>query len=193
MVASTPARHSAPNALALVLHHRWAVPVLAELHRERGAKFVTLLKRLGVGRSTLSRTLKALAEHGWVLRNPGHGHPMRPEYVLTPAGRSLGRACDGLFEALHQTGRLDVALRKWSLPVVLATAGKSPRRFVDLSVALPDVTPRALTQSLKALVEAGLIERTLLDGYPPYAVYALAEAGTKLLPLVRRLARALPD
>src|SRR5947207_13068422 len=67
-----------------LFHHRWAVPVLAELRRERGSRFVTLANRIGVTRDSLRRTLSALIDDGLVERNPGYGHPLRPEYVLTP-------------------------------------------------------------------------------------------------------------
>ena len=70
--------------LAQLFHHRWAVPVLAELHRTSGSRFVTLHRRLGIGRESLRRTLASLAEQDLVARNPGYGHPLRPEYVLTP-------------------------------------------------------------------------------------------------------------
>src|SRR4249919_2574906 len=55
-----------------LFHFRWSLPVLAELHRNGGAKFVTLSQRLGVGRETLRRTLDSLVDAGLVARNPGY-------------------------------------------------------------------------------------------------------------------------
>ena len=37
-----------PDGLVNLFHRRWAVPVLAELERDHGAKFVTLSRRLGM-------------------------------------------------------------------------------------------------------------------------------------------------
>ena len=57
-----------------------------------------MLARLGLSRSMLTASLTQLIEAGWLQRNPGHGHPLRPEYVLTDAGRAdrrLRRASDG--------------------------------------------------------------------------------------------------
>ena len=189
MTKSGSRRRAPPSALAALFHHRWAVPVLAELCRLGGAKFVTLSKRLGVGRDTLSRTLKALDEQGWAVRNPGHGHPLRPEYILPPEGRTVGKACLALYDQLLETDVLDVGLKKWSLPVLLAI-GTERRRFAELSTVLDGATPRALTQALKALVEAGLVKRTLVDEYPPRPEYTASEDGRGLLPVLRRLASA---
>ena len=48
--------------LIALFHHRWSAPVLAELGRTRGTRFVVLVNRLGVGRESLRRTLAALME-----------------------------------------------------------------------------------------------------------------------------------
>ena len=77
------------NRFITLFHRQWAVRVLVELQRAHGAKFVTLHSQLGVGRATLRATLDDLIAEGWVLRNPGHGHPMRPEYLLTKEGSLL--------------------------------------------------------------------------------------------------------
>tara|TARA_Y100001934_G_scaffold216688_1_gene257106 strand:+ start:357 stop:515 length:159 start_codon:yes stop_codon:yes gene_type:complete len=41
------------------------------------------------------------------------------------------------------------------------------RRFNALRNALPEITPRALTDTLRRFVEAGLLAREVDDGYPP--------------------------
>jgi DNA-binding HxlR family transcriptional regulator len=178
--------------LTRIFHHRWALPVIAELHRSHGAKFVTLVKRLEVGRDTLSRTLKALDERGWAIRNPGYGHPMRPEYVLTAAGHAIGPACATLLQTLTEAGLLEVGLKKWSLPVVYAL-GNHPRRFSELQTALSNATPRALTAALKELSEVGLVRRELQDGFPPSTSYRLIPAAAAdLLGALVALAEQMP-
>lgn len=192
MTKTTPIeKKSSANALAPLFHNRWSVPVLAELHRGRGAKFITLVKRLGVGRDTLSRTLKALDKRGWAVRNPGYGHPMRPEYILTEPGRALGPACPELMDALAD--QQEVGLKKWSMPV-LFTLGSEPRRFNELAAGLSSATPRALTQALKDLVEVEFVERQLLDEYPPRTLYAATPAAAPLLgPLTALVAVLQPQ
>jgi DNA-binding HxlR family transcriptional regulator len=167
-----------------LFHFRWSLPVLAELHLAGGTKFVTLANRLGVGRETLRRTLDALVEAGLVARNPGYGHPLRPEYVLTKRGRQIGPAAVRLVDALRDEGLEDVGLKKWSLPVVLELAAE--RRFAELRTALR-VSPRALTLALKDLAHAGLVERRVHDGFPPSTTYRLTGRARRL----RRLAAAL--
>src|SRR3546814_2698980 len=73
-------RSSAPDPLLVQLSgHRWLVPLLADLASRKGARLVELIHRLGLSRDSLTRTLQAAAAPGWVRRNPGNGHPLRPE------------------------------------------------------------------------------------------------------------------
>ena len=168
----------------LIVHHRWSLPVLAELSALGGAKFVTLTNRLGASRESLRATLDALVDLGLVQGNPGHGHPMRPEYLLTAAGGRLAPACARLVEALRALDVEDVALRKWSLPVARGlVAGEE--RFNALKAQLPGVTPRALSIALRSLQEARLVERRIQDGSPPTPVYRLAPRARSLAPLLR--------
>jgi len=169
-----------------LFHHRWAVPVLAELHRGAGAKFVTLVNRLGIGRDSLRRTLAALIERGWVVKNPGHGHPLRPEYLLTPAGARLAPWCARLMKVLHALRVEGVALRKWSMPVAYALSCGA-ERFSEVKGCLAGSTPRALTGALKEMQRAGLIERIVSDGYPPATFYQLTTRGRRLVPLLEHL------
>jgi len=156
---------SIQDVIAL-FHHRWSAPVLAELLRQDGSRFAALTGTLGIGRESLRRTLDALLALGLVGRNPGYGHPLRPEYVLTQRGKSVARRCATLLARADD----DVLLRKWSLPVLTALEG--PAHFSELRAALPGVTPRSLALALKDLQAAGLVERRIEDAYPPTAVYA---------------------
>jgi len=173
--------------LPALFHHRWTAPILAELHRTNGAKFVTLVKRLEIPRDTLTRTLRALIRSGWVRRNPGHGHPMRPEYLPTRRGRRLGWACERLLFELHRHDLEGIALKKWSMPLLHALAG-GPRRFSELRRKLGRVTTRALTLAIKDLVTAGLVQRTVSAAYPPAVRYDALGPSRPLCHWLRRLA-----
>lgn len=165
--------------LAALFHHRWSVPILAELHHATGAKFVTLVKRMGISRGSLTATLEVLIEQGWVMRNPGHGHPLRPEYVLTAAGARFAVWCVRLMKVVTSLGVRDVCLKKWSLPVALILAdGRS--RFSQLRASMPDLTARALTLTLKQLQSSDLVKRTVSDEYPPATYYGLTQRGRRL-------------
>lgn len=187
----TDANRNSSASLPRLFHHRWAVPTLAALDATGGAaKFVTLRNRVGASRDSLRRTLRALIDAGLVRRNPGHGHPMRPEYMLTRLGRRLAPASATLLDELESLGIEEIALNKWSLPVACALEAAGGR-FGRVRAALGEVTPRALARALRDLQRAGIVERRLVDGYPPYTEYRLTGRGRRLKALVLPLAR--PD
>lgn len=187
---SSPAASTGSARLVRLSHHRWAVPVLAELHRRDGSRLAPLANGLGVPRDTLTRTFEALIELGLAARNPGHGHPLRPEYVLSGAGRRAGPPALELATAARELGMLDLAGRKWSLPA-LAALDDGAGRFGTLLSALPGCTPRALALALHDLGTARLVERRVVDGRPPGTTYSLAPDGARLARLAVALADAL--
>lgn len=176
------------SSLVELFHFRWAVPILAELHRQRGSRFVTLARTLGLSRETLRQTLAALIDARLVARNPGYGHPLRPEYLLTDRGLPVGEACRPLIEALRRRELEEVGLKKWSMPV-LAALTHEPRRFSELRLDLAGISPRALTLALKDLEAAGLVERRVTDDYPPATVYRLTRRAGPLAELLGPLLR----
>lgn len=161
------------NELSVLFHKKWSIPLLAELKRQGGSKFVTLQNRLDAGPTSLRHTLQHLMDLGLICRNPGHGHPMRPEYVLTPKGMPVAEKCYALVNAAKDHGVIQVLLLKWSLPV-LAALGSGAMRFSELRTAVSDITARALALYLKEAQAAGVIQRQVKAGYPPTATYALA-------------------
>jgi DNA-binding HxlR family transcriptional regulator len=165
--------------------NRWAVPLMAMLSEGGGARFVVMLNQLGIARESLARTLGAVMELGWVIRNPGHGHPLRPEYILTPKGETAARTCQKIADVQNQLGLKPTDFTRWSLPAIWLIVG-GQNRFNGIERALPGVNPRALTQSLKAMIAADLIERSVIAGYPPVTQYALTERGSVLADVLKR-------
>jgi DNA-binding HxlR family transcriptional regulator len=161
------------------------VPIIAELQRSAGSRFVPLVNRLGLSRESLRQTLAALIADGLVMRNPGYGHPLRPEYLLTERGRRIAPACRELLDALTRLEFEDGGLKKWSIPVLLALAHE--RRFAELRDAL-SISPRALTLALKELADAGLVERRVHTGFPPSTSYRATPRGRRLRRTASRLA-----
>ena len=162
---------------------RWLVPLLAFLGAEGGSRFAVMANRLGVSRSVLAASLIQLAEAGWIARNPGHGHPLRPEYVLTPAGEAVAGFCARVMAQRARLG-LDPGLTRWSMPVV-ARLDRGRARFSDLKAPLAPITPRALSLTLKQLVAGDLVGRELEARYPPVAIYGLTKRGRKLASVLR--------
>jgi len=174
------------STLVALFHNRWSVPILAELHRQRGSRFATLARMLGMNRESLRRTLGALIEGGLVGRNPGYGHPLRPEYVLTRRGDRIAARSRPLVDLLRARGLEEVGLKKWSMPVVYALSGE-PLRFSELRDRLEGISPRALALALKELESAGIVERRVTDDYPPATSYRLAADARQLASLVGEL------
>lgn len=181
--------------LEALFHHRWAAPVLAEMSRLTdtvgGGRTALLLSALGAPRESLRKTLAALIESlEWIRPNPGYGHPLRPEYVLTNEGMTLGAWCGLLVAVVESLGVHELAFRKWTMPVLDAIdRNEGAARFNEIKYLLPTVTPRALAQSLKDLDAAGLVERAVEDEYPPTTWYRLTAEGRRLA----RVLRSFPD
>jgi len=190
MVISTEVSPVRLAPLVELCHRRWSLPILAALAVSGGAKVVTLSNRLGASRAVVRATLEDLTEQDLVMANPGYGHPMRPETLLSPLGESAARPAVELLRALERREVVEAGLRKWSLPA-LAAVGAGAERFGEIRGLLAPVTARALAMSLKDLEEAGLIERTLLDESPPRAVYSATRAGSSALGPLGRLLAAL--
>ncbi len=80
---------------------------------------------------------------------------------------------------------------KWSL-LVFAHLRFGTHRFSQLLAALPDISQRMLTQTLRKLEREGLVERTVTPTTPPRVDYALTELGRSLIdPLTALSAWAL--
>jgi DNA-binding HxlR family transcriptional regulator len=185
-------RPACPARVVDLTHRRWCVPVLAQLHHARvsadstGARFVGLTHRLGVGRDTLRQTLEYATAHGWVRRNPGHGHPLRPEFVLTEAGVALAAACSRLWRAAVLSDLAEPIGRKWTVPI-LCVLGAGPARFGECKAALAPhgLTDRALAQSLRDLAAADLVTRRVTP--EPVVWYAATDRARPLVQAIARL------
>jgi DNA-binding HxlR family transcriptional regulator len=75
---------------------------------------------------------------------------------------------------------LDRVGDKWATLVLLALGARS-RRFNELNRAIPDVSKRMLTQTLRALERDGLVTRHVFPTKPPSVEYRLSPLGTSLL------------
>jgi DNA-binding HxlR family transcriptional regulator len=83
---------------------------------------------------------------------------------------------------------LDIVGERWALLVVRELL-LGPKRFTDLRAGLPKVGPDVLSQRLRDLEAAGLVERGTLLPPAASAVYSLTERGAALEPVVIELGR----
>ncbi|TCP41235.1 HxlR family transcriptional regulator [Tamaricihabitans halophyticus] len=95
-------------------------------------------------------------------------------------------------EALHSqiTGEhrelLDQILDKWSL-LILDKLCESSRRFNELRRAIPTVSQKSLTASLRRLERNGMIERSVIDTRPVAVEYRISTLGRTLQDLIDAL------
>jgi DNA-binding HxlR family transcriptional regulator len=185
-------KDAAIGGLKAVAHHRWMIPVLAECAGSPGGgcKYVTFIVRLQLSRDALGRTLEAGLANGWLMHNPGVGHPLRPEYVLTAHGRLVAQPARRVMRTLRRMDLLELGLMKWSLPVLCALAANQKTRFGDLARALSGSTNRAISLTLRDLEGAELVVRDVQATYPPTTQYALSTRARRLAKLARALGEA---
>lgn len=77
---------------------------------------------------------------------------------------------------------------RWSLLVLLALHEKAETmRFSDLCRAIPDVSQKMLTSTLRKLEADDLLSRTIYPEVPPRVEYKLTKRGKTLIPLLNQL------
>ncbi len=181
-----------PNQrLTRLCHHRWLIPVLAAMDDAGGhARLAVLTNQLGGSRGSMRAAVGAAIEAGYIEKNPGYGHPLRPEFRLTESGRAMAAACRGYVRAFGSVEEAGCAFRKWTLPLLVALA-LGNERFSELASAMPDISPRALTQALRLLTVTGLLQRQVVEGYPPHTRYALTPRGERAAQAARGVAKVL--
>lgn len=71
---------------------------------------------------------------------------------------------------------------KWAVLVLCILSENDTTRFNALSKAIPDISPKVLTETLKSLEGDGLIRRELFAEIPPRVEYSLTDLGKSLMP-----------
>lgn len=71
--------------------------------------------------------------------------------------------------------------KRWSGAILLVLM-EGPQRFADLVRAVPGLSDRLLSQRLRELEEAGLVDRTVEPGQPVRVTYELTPMGSDLRP-----------
>lgn len=134
----------------------------------------------------MKKTLNFLMEAGWVEKNPGYGHPLRPEYILTEAGKPLGEACANLVDGLAESSLLD---GKWQLPALSLL--ENDASFGEIRSRLPGATDRAISLALKSLLANGAVRRKVTDDFPPQTRYQASPEMESVPNRLHRVAKLL--
>ena len=75
---------------------------------------------------------------------------------------------------------LDHIAAKWTTLILISLA-RAPRRFSEVRRALPDISKRMLTQSLRDLERDGMVTRHVFPTKPPSVEYRLSPLGRSVL------------
>src|SRR3954470_15891370 len=83
---------------------------------------------------------------------------------------------------------LDLVGDRWTL-LVLRELSFGEQRFTDLKAALPGIATNLLTERLRKLEDAGLVEQRELPAPAARSVYALTRDGVRIRPVLRAIAQ----
>lgn len=163
------------NEFVNVTSRAWAIPILSNLHAGVAGRQAPLLAATGASRTAFAQSIDHLIKTGLVERNPGYGHPLRPEFRLTSSGVSAAAIAHKIHVAAGD-GDQDLLRRSWTLPVL--TLIHRPSRFSDIKRSLPAITDRALSQSLKTMEVRSWVCRCVDEtARPPRSIYSAINAG----------------
>lgn len=153
----------------------WAIPILAHLHAGVAGRQAPLLAATGASRTAFAQSMDHLISIGLLERNPGYGHPLRPEFRLTKPGLAAAAIANRIQSVTAEEDQ-DLLRRSWTLPVLTALHG--PRRFNDIKRNLRTITDRALSQSLKTMEVRDWVQRNVDEAArPPRTIYRAVNTG----------------
>src|SRR5919112_4909401 len=94
------------------------------------------------------------------------------------------RSCRPVPEEVRRAA--DLLERRYVISVIWASL-EGAARFNEFRQAVEGVPPRTLTERLRELERAGVLERRVVPASPPYAEYRLTARGQQLATVVRAL------
>jgi len=147
------------TTLVKLTSRAWSLDILALLHSGTPGRQAALVSSSGAGRTALVQSLDHLVDLRLLERNPGHGHPLRPEYRLTSKGVEAAVIADKIKRLAPEPAGQNLLRRMWTVPVLVASL--TPRHFTQIKTELNSITDRALSQSLKQLLEQRWLQRTV--------------------------------
>ena len=95
---------------------------------------------------------------------------------------------------IHDSGCCSVAAcaeilgAKWTA-VLVHDLSEGPRRFSELEHSCRGISPRTLSERLRALENEGIVVRRSYTESPPRVEYELTQKGDDLLPIIEEMRR----
>lgn len=98
----------------------------------------------------------------------------------------MAKILDMHLRALQSRDAIELLSDKWRIPI-LHVLSPAPLRSSELQKAIPEISPKVLTQTLRGMERDGLISRTVYPVVPPKVEYQLTSMGRSLLDPLRQL------
>ena len=167
------------RALVNLTSRAWSLKILALFAEGVPGRQAALLASTGASRTSFAASLAHLVDLGLVERNPGHGHPLRPEFRLTPAGQAAAPVAARILAAAGEEPDFALLRRTWTVPILALT--DRPRRFSGLRTALGPITDRALSTSLAQLEDREWLRRDIdMSSRMPFPTYLAVNKGHQI-------------
>lgn len=156
----------------------WSLAILSSLHEGVPGRQAALLSATGASRTAFAQSLEHLFALGLLERNPGHGHPLRPEFRLT----AKGQVAAGIASRIHAVSKRedrDLLRKTWTVPIL--TTLQAPRQFSEIRKDLLKITDRALSQSLRTMEDRAWVIRSVDSAArPPRSLYQAVNTGRSI-------------
>ncbi len=166
-------------SLVKLTSRAWSVNILALLHQGVPGRQAPLLAAASASRTSFASSLEHLVQLRLLERNPGHGHPLRPEFRLTKNGIEAAEIADRIVKAVPDDAEFAVLRRSWTIPI-LALTGR-PQRFSAIKADLASITDRALSTSLLQLEEREWLQRDIdTSQRTPFPTYHAVNSGMEI-------------
>ncbi|GAA6148596.1 MAG: winged helix-turn-helix transcriptional regulator [Pseudomonadota bacterium] len=165
--------------LVNVTARAWSLDILARIAEGTPCRQAPLIAATGAGRTAFAASLSHLMSLGLLERNPGHGHPLRPEFRLTQDGERIAPIAARIIGTVRNRPEAPLLRRSWTVPVLVATA--QPCFFGEIRQKLTPITDRALSQSLLKLETEKMVEREVdTTARPPRPSYRAVDLGSRI-------------
>jgi len=167
------------KSLVNITARAWSLAILSAMQKGVAGRQADLLAATGAGRSAFAQSMTYLVDLGLIERNPGHGHPLRPEFRLTETGHEAAATADAVVEAAAASPQRDLLRRTWVVPVLALV--REPHSFNEIGRSLAPITNRALSHTLKSLEACAWVVRTVDENArPPRAFYGAKGTGAAI-------------
>jgi len=91
---------------------------------------------------------------------------------------------DAMFPECPVRNVLSRIMDKWTLLVLYTLESTGTMRFNDIHRAIPDISQKMLTTTLKSMEADGLVARKVIPAVPVKVEYTLTERALSLMPLL---------